>query len=363
MRLRAALALWAVLAIGGCSAQSAQLAACKAPTDDNDSDKQQAKVAACTAAIRQGAKGDDLEAALAQRGDAQRQLSKPDLAIQDFDQALRMNANDAFALNGRGLAYMDAGKPQKLSLADFNAAIRANPSVGDAFDNRGYLERYSGDFDASIQDESRAIELEPDAALHWANRGYAYSGKRWWDFAIADFTDSLRLANNYAFALQGRAEAERAKGDARAAVKDYGDVIANDPHGDDALADAQAIVDLSPAGDPEALNSRCWVRGVRDTELPAALADCQQSLAKRPSSAETLDLLAFVYFRLGRYPEAIEQYSAALAVDPKQTASLYMRGVAKLRAGDNDGGQADITAATAANKGIADVFAGYGVKP
>lgn len=352
-----------MLAIGGCSAQSAKLAACKAPADDNDADKQQAKLAACTAAIKQGAKGDDLEAALAQRGNAQRQLSKPDLAIQDFDQALRMNPNDAFALDGRGLAYMDAGKPQKLSLADFNAAIRANPSDGDAFDNRGYLERYNGDFDASIADESRAISLEPDAALPWANRGYAYSGKHWWDFAIADFTNSLRLANSYVFALQGRAEAERAKGDARAAVKDYSDVIGDDPHGDDALADAQAIIDLSPAGDPEALNSRCWVRGVRDTELPAALVDCQQSLAKRPSSAETLDSLAFVYFRLGRYPEAIDQYSAALAADPKQTASLYMRGVAKLRAGDKDGGQADIAAATAANKGIADVFAGYGVRP
>lgn len=360
MRLGAWLALWAMLAIGGCSAQPAQLAACKAPADDND--KLQAKLAACAAAIRQGVNGDDLEAALAQSGDAQRQLSNPGPAIQDFDQALRLKANDAMALNGRGMAYLDAGKPQ-LALADFNAAIGANPGDGDAFDNRGYLERYNGAFDASISDESHAIELEPDAALPWANRGYAYSGKHWWDSAIADFTDSLRLAHDYNFALQGRAGAERAKGDARAAIKDYNEVISNDPYGDGSPADAQAIVDLSPAGDPEALNSRCWVRGVRDTELPAALADCQQSLLVRPNSAETLDSLAMIYFRQGRFDEAVNEYTAALATDPNQTASRFMRGVAKLRAGDRGGGTADIAAAEATDKSVAGQFAGYGIKP
>ena len=361
MRLGASLGMWAILVLTGCSAASAQLTTCKAAADDND--KLQAKLAACAAAIKQGAKGDDLEAALAQSGDAQRQLGKPDLAIQAFDQALRLNPNDTFALDRRGVAYLDAGKSQQLALADFNAAIRANPSDGDAFDHRGYLERHNGDFNAAVADESRAIELEPQAALPWANRGYAYAGKHWWDWAIADFTDALRVANNYVFALQGRADAERRKGDTRAAVKDYGDVIADDPHSDDALADAQAMVDLSPAGDPEALNSRCWTRGVHDTELPAALADCQQSLAVRPNSAETLDSLAMVYFRQGHFPEAIDQYSAALAADPAQTPSRFMRGVAKLRAGDNSGGAADIAAAEATDKSVAGRFAGYGIEP
>jgi tetratricopeptide (TPR) repeat protein len=359
VRLRAWLTL--ILAVGGCSAApSAQLATCKAPAAD--ADKLQAKLAACTTVIKQGAKGDDLEAALAQSGEAQRRLSNPGAAIADFDQALRLKPNDSVALNGRGLAQLDDGKPD-LALADFNAAIRANPNDGDGFDYRGYLERFKGDDAAAILDESRAIELEPGAALPWANRGYAYAARRWWDWAIADFSDSLRRAPAYAFALQGRAESERGKGDVRAAVRDYGDVIAIDPHGDHALDDAQAMVDLSPAGDPEALNSRCWARGVNDTELSAALADCQQSLAVRPNSAETLDSLAMVYFRQARFPEAVDQYSAALAADPKQNASLFMRGVAKLRAGDNDGGEADIAAAEATDKSVASRFASYGVKP
>jgi tetratricopeptide (TPR) repeat protein len=348
-----------VLAIGGCSARSAQMATCKGP--GGDVGKLQAKLAACADVIKQGARGDDLEQALAQSGDAQRQLSNPGLAIQDFSQALRLRPSDDVALNRRGLAYLDDGKPD-LALADFNAAIIANPSDGDAFDNRGFVERSSSNYDAAIADESRAIELEPDAALPWANRGYAYAGKRQWDSAIADFNDALRLAQDDTFALQGRAESERGKGDGKAALRDF-DTVLNDPHGEYALSDAEAVVELSPAGDPKALNARCWVRGVLDTELSAALADCEQSLAVQPNSAETLDSLALIYFRQGRYDEAVTEYSAALAADPSQTASRFMRGVAKLRAGDTPGGQSDIAAADAADKSLGGQFAGYGIRP
>jgi tetratricopeptide (TPR) repeat protein len=349
-------------ALGGCSAQIAQSAQSKACTAYADvADALQAKLAACASLIKQGAKADDLEQALAQRGEAKRLLSDDKGAVADFDQALRLKPNDTIALNGRGLAYLDDDKPD-LALADFNAAIRADPGDSSSFDNRGYFEFTRNDYTAAIADQSHAIELAPTDALPWANRGYDYNGKRQWDSAIADFNDALRLASKYPFAQEGRAEAERGKGDTKAALQDY-KIALNDPHTDNALADAQAVVELSPAGDPDALNVSCWVRGVNNTELPEGLADCQQSLATRPNSAETLDSLALIYFRQGRFGDAITQYTAALAADPTQEQSQYMRGIAELRNGDKTAGDADIEAATAANKAIAGTFAGYGLKP
>jgi len=356
-----AVAVLAGGALGGCSAQiaqSAQSKACQAWADGADA--LQAKLAACSGTLKQGAHGDEREQAFAQRGEARRLLSDDKAAVADFDQALRLNPADPVALNGRGLAYLDDARPD-LALADFNAAIRANPVDGDAFDNRGYFERTKGDYAAAIADQSHAIALEPTDALPWANRGYDYAGKRQWDSAIADFNDALRLASKYAYALEGRGQSERGKGDAKAALQDY-QMALNDPHTDNALADAQAVVELSAAGDPEALNTRCWVRGVNNTELAEGLADCQRSLATRPNSAETLDSLALIYFRQGRFSDAVTQYTAALALDPAQTPSQYMLGVAKLRTGDKSG-DADIAAATAADKTIAGTFAGYGLKP
>jgi tetratricopeptide (TPR) repeat protein len=355
-------AILVIGALGGCSGQPAQSPAwtsCGASVDGVD--KLQAKVLACANLIEHGASGDQLEQALAQRGEAERRLSNLDLAIADFSRALRLRPGDLIALNGRGVAYLDEGKPDP-ALVDFNAAILANPGDGAAFGNRASVERARGDYSAAIFDRSRAIELAPDDASAWAARGYDYAGKRQWDSAIADFDDALRRAPNDASALEGRAEAERGKGDAKAAIRDYQAAL-NDPRTDNALADADAVVELSPAGDPEALNTRCWVRGVNDVELPAALADCQQSLATRPNSAETLDSLAMIYFRQGRYDVAITEYTAALAADPNQQPSRYMRGIAKLRSGDAVGGQADIAAANAADSSVAGTFAGYGLKP
>lgn len=352
------LAALAAAALGGCARISPAATACKGAASSDD--QVQAKLAACAKVIAGGARGDALEQALVGRGEAYTQTSDFDRAISDFGQALRMNPRDSSALDGRGVAYLDQGKSD-LARADFNAAIRANPDNGDAFDHRGYLEQTQRNFDAAIADESQAIELAPSAALPWANRGYDFSAKRQWDSAIADFDDALSRSSDYGFALQGRADAERGKGDAKAAIKDY-DAVLSVPNGDNALADAEAVVALSAPGDPEALNTRCWVRGVLDTELPAALADCQQSLTVRPTSAETLDSLAFIYFRQGRFDDALTQYNAALTADPKQTPSLFMRGVAKLRVGDTTG-EDDITAATSADKNVAGEFAGWGVKP
>ena len=366
MKVRAGLGVIAAIlvfgALGGCSGQPAPSPAwtsCGASVDGVD--KLQAKVLACASLVEHGASGDQLEQALAQRGEAERRLSNLDPAIADFSRALRLRPGDLIALNGRGVAYLDEGKPDP-ALVDFNAAILANPGDGAAFGNRASVERARGDYSAAIFDHSRAIELAPDDASAWAARGYDYAGKRQWDSAIADFDDALRRAPNDASALEGRALTERGKGDAKAALKDYQAAL-NDPHTDNALADAEAVVELSPPGDPEALNARCWVRGVNDVELPEGLSDCQQSLATRPNSAETLDSLALIYFRQGRFGDAITQYTAALALDPTQEQSQYMRGIAKLRAGDKAGADADIEAASAADKTIAGTFAGYGLKP
>jgi tetratricopeptide (TPR) repeat protein len=363
MQSRPALAAVVVLAgaaLGGCSGHSAEWAKCMSPAGADD--ELQPRLAACSVAIGQGLSGDSLEQALAQRGETYRQLSDEAHARQDLDRALQLKPDDPKALTSRGLIYLDDGKSD-LALADFSAAIRADPTDGLAYNYRGYLERSKGEADAAIADESHAIELDPDLAVRWANRGYAYLDKHQWDTALADFGDALKRAPKYEFALQGRAEAERGKGDAKDAASDFDAVLSNDPHGANALADAQAMVELSPPGDPGALNARCWVRGVLDVELEAALADCQQSLATRPYNAETLDSQALIYFRLGRFGDAIGGYTAALTADPKQVESRFMLGVAELRAGNVVAGQADISAAEASESKVAERFASYGIAP
>ena len=109
-------------------------------------------------------------------------------------------------------------------------------------------------------------------------------------------------------------------------------------------------------------NDRCWARAVAMIDLEAALADCNEALRLMPEYAAALDSRAFIHLRSGRFRDAIADYDAALEANPRDHYSLYGRGIAKLRVGDTQGGQADI----AASKEVQDVsaeFTAYGFTP
>ena len=57
-------------------------------------------------------------------------------AIEDLNQAIQLDPNDADLFNNRGLAYNDKGENDR-AIEDFNQAIRLNPDLAEAFYNRG----------------------------------------------------------------------------------------------------------------------------------------------------------------------------------------------------------------------------------
>jgi hypothetical protein len=59
---------------------------------------------------------------------------------------------------------------------------------------------------------------------------------------------------------------------------------------------------------------------------------------------------------MGQWDWAIDDYNAALRINPMLASSLYGRGLAKLKKGDPTGGNADIAAAKAIE---ANIVAGF----
>ena len=100
------------------------------------------------------------------------------------------------------------------------------------------------------------------------------------------------------------------------------------------------------------LNERCWLRATSNRDLRQALDDCNEALDLRTDSQEefgtlirasedapdVLDSRALVYLRLGKLEDAIHDYDSALHTDPGMPTSLYGRGLAKLRPGENCSG-------------------------
>jgi tetratricopeptide (TPR) repeat protein len=153
---------------------------------------------------------------------------QPDRAIEDLDQAIRLNPNYAEAFNYRGANY--ARKFQlDHAIADFDKAIRLNPNFAEAFSNRGNAYRRKGQLDRAIEDLDQAIRLNPNYAQAFYNRGTAYDRKGQFDRAIEDFDQAIRLNPNNVAAFLDRGNEYRAQGDFDRAIADYSEGIRLDP--------------------------------------------------------------------------------------------------------------------------------------
>ncbi|MDF0582215.1 tetratricopeptide repeat protein [Bradyrhizobium yuanmingense] len=118
------------------------------------------------------------------------------------------------------------------ALADFTAAIRANPKSSGSLLNRAHIYNQRHDYDRAIADVNQAFEAglsDYGKRVGYGERGHAYHGKGDNDRAIADFTASIQLNANDSFAIMARGSAYFAKGDYDRAIADYTQVIALDP--------------------------------------------------------------------------------------------------------------------------------------
>ncbi len=129
------------------------------------------------------------------RGVAHFNKGREELAIGDFEQAIKWNPNYFLAYNSRGFAYESMGK-YELAIADFTKTIELKPSFTPAHANRGLAYSKMGKQELAIQDFSRAIELNPRHILAYNNRGLAYRSKGEHELAILDFEKAFQLAQS-----------------------------------------------------------------------------------------------------------------------------------------------------------------------
>jgi len=110
-----------------------------------------------------------------------------------------------------------------------------------------------------------------------------------------------------------------------------------------------------------ALNDRCWARALANQKLDAALADCKAAIRRDGPLPGYLDSLGMVRLRLKKYPEAITAYKQAVAAIPGAAKSRYGLGLAEMRGGHQDAGNADLEAAKAIDPKIEEWFTTFGI--
>src|SRR3954470_18013108 len=159
--------------------------------------------------------------------------------IADASEAIRLHPSVAL-YNLRGSAYYDKGEDD-IAIADFNDALRIGPPSGSIFHNRGNAWRSRGDYANAIADYDQAIRLGPPSAFSWQNRGISKRALGDLDGALADINEAIRLDPTLPQPLTNRAVIWRAKGDLDRAIADSTEAIR--------LAKAKAPVNImTPPG-------------------------------------------------------------------------------------------------------------------
>ena len=138
------------------------------------------------------------------------------------------------------------------------------------------------------------------------------------------------------------------------------EVLAKAGRADEALALADQL-NLDKPGNPELLNTRCWVKGIAKLQYDTALKDCTRAIELSDANANALDSRGLIYLRMGRYDEAIADYDAALHLRPDAAGTLYARGVARTWLGQD--GAADLRDAHLIDPDIETEYTPYGIIP
>lgn len=251
-------------------------------------------IAGCTLVLRAGtARAAVIDAVFATRGQTYTEIGLPDQGLVDLNQALALDADDAFSLRNRALAY-SALDDLDAALTDANEALRLDPGGVFSFATRATVYMAREQYPQAVADWDEVIRQQPDDANHHFNRGQALQEMESYSRAIADY--------------------DRA----------------------DALVPNNATI----------LNGRCWARALWGRQLDRALADCEAAL-RIGDSPHIVDSRGMVKLGLGDNAGAYEDFNAAWTRDSSLVTSLYGRGLAQIRLGREAEGRADLAAALA----------------
>lgn len=149
-------------------APEAQFAQCAGNAADATTDS---IIAACSAIIAAG-RDNRMAEVYADRARAWHKAAQYKAAVADFDQSLRLKADDADALQGRCMSRAVLGDLQK-ALADCNQALKLKPDDMAALEARGFTFRKLRDFKQSLADYDAVLAREPKRASALFGRGAA----------------------------------------------------------------------------------------------------------------------------------------------------------------------------------------------
>ena len=163
----------------------------------------EASISGCSAMIQSGKyTGEELASVFNNRGIAHFKNGEFEMAVRDYDQAIRLSPNFFNALSGRCWNQAIVGRDLAAAVADCNRALAINPTITSTRGSRGFAYLKLDNYGAAIADFDAALKAHPEDAPSLYGRGLAKHAKGDATGASADIAAALRhdpeIAQKYA---------------------------------------------------------------------------------------------------------------------------------------------------------------------
>jgi tetratricopeptide (TPR) repeat protein len=308
--------------------------------DDCASQVPETSIAGCTAVLGRGERETAQNRALAYRNRAISYFPRRefDRALADLDESLRLEPDNAASIETRGEVFARQGRCDK-AVDDFAQAMQINAKAPSPYVNRSDCRRVRKDFDGAVADANQALALDPKNAGAYAALGYVYSDRNEFDRAISAFDTAIGFVSNRSDLYVSRGNVQLFRGRLDEAFADYDKAASLDPQSVDAF------------------NGRGVVENFRG-EHDAAIADFNKAIELTPTMSMIYVNRGELLLDMGRRAEALPDLDKAIALDnetisttaktdPNGFNALLDRAYAKVLKGDLDGGIADANQALA----------------
>jgi tetratricopeptide (TPR) repeat protein len=336
------------------------------------------------------------------RGEAEEALAR-------FDDAVAADGDSSQARERRAAAYLRLGKPDR-AVDDCIESLRINNRLAAAYFTRGQAYLALGEIEKARDDHNKALELAPDRPEWHAARGMLYHRMAHASVlpkevaslqqnAMSDFTRAIKAGSRDEACRTHRAELYLDQGDYQNAVADCDHVLGNDPNlpaahvtrarahielgdCDKAVIDCDSAIQLDDKRiDAYVFRAKARLERTPELRSPAdiaeyrlAEADCRRAIelhapvkgdpdaTRRSKRACALahELRGTMHDAIGSPKKALAEFDKAASLDPFLSSTLLCRAIARTGIDDFQGALNDCNAALSIDGTRADAYLARG---
>lgn len=269
--------------------------------------------------------------------------------IADFSAAIRANPNDAKAYTARGKAY-NAIREFDKALADFDAAIKLRPADADLYFDRAAARELSELIYDAIDDLTNFIRLRPNNAVSYYHRGRLYLRENELLEAIADLTSAVKLDPDHCLPFASREGAVARLDQLFRTSETAGSGLVRVVNLDEArreVARQTAAILVDPTN-ADAYAKRC-AASEQGIDPVSALADAGEALRLNPKNLQWRLHRAALFIRFQEPEKALKDCEEAVRLRPDCADAYTVRAMVYIGRGSDEKALADMQTAVRIN--------------